>query len=177
MTTLALAALIAMGSPAPATHDPVPAQTVIDTAVRRAKETDRNVYVIFHASWCGWCKRHDAFIKMPEHQYFYNKNFVVAHLTVMETEEEKAHENPGGIDLMKKWGGESAGLPFMAILNDKGELIVNSMRPEGEKKMNVGHPVQPEEAAWYSKMLEKSAKHAQPGDIKKIGDYLVKQKF
>ncbi len=175
MMTLALAALMAVQSPV---QDPAPpAKQLIDSAVKEAKEKDKNVYVVFHASWCGWCKRHDAFMALPEYKPFYDKNFVVRHLTVLETEAHKADENPGGMDYMKKWGGESAGLPFMAVLNEKGEMIVNSMRPEGEKKMNIGHPVQPEEAAWYSKMLEKSAKHVQPGEIKKIEDYLVKQKF
>ena len=174
MTTLVLAAVLAVGAPVAETPA---AQVVVDAAVKQAKETKRNVYVVFHASWCGWCKRHDAFMALPEFKPFYDKNFVVTHLTVMETPEKKAAENAGGEGLMKKWGGENAGLPFMAVLNEKGELVVNSMRPEGEKKSNIGHPAAPEEVGWYKTMLEKGAKYSTAEERNKIGSYLQAQKF
>jgi len=39
------------------TTKPESADKIIKTVVAEAKTTNKNVFVIFHASWCGWCKR------------------------------------------------------------------------------------------------------------------------
>jgi thioredoxin-related protein len=39
------------------TTKPESADKIIKTVVAEAKTTNKNVFVIFHASWCEWCKR------------------------------------------------------------------------------------------------------------------------
>jgi thiol:disulfide interchange protein len=36
---------------------PLAAQTVMNSAMKKAQKEKKAVMVIFHASWCGWCKR------------------------------------------------------------------------------------------------------------------------
>jgi hypothetical protein len=83
---------------------------------------------------------------------------VTVHFTVQESQGKKALETPGGDEMMTALGGPS-GLPFHAFLDEKGALIVNSMRPGegGKKPENIGHPDKPEEVDWFMTMLAKAA--------------------
>jgi len=98
---------------------------------------------------------------------------VLAKLVVNENEQNKQLENPGGVAVLRKFGGEGQGLPFFAFLDAKGELIVNSRR---DGTGNIGHPFQPEEVAWFMKMLQKAAPEIKPADAKIIEDWLKNQK-
>ncbi len=79
--------------------------------------------------------------------------FVLTRLDVQESAAKKELENPGGEEFMKKLAGASPGLPFFAFLDDHGKSIVTSIRPGSG---NIGHPVQPQEIAWFMSMLEKA---------------------
>lgn len=83
-------------------------------------------------------------------------NFVVVTLVVMESKEKKDLENAGGLDLMKQWDGEGAGLPFMVVLNASGKKLADSTEKsaDGKKIGNIGYPARPNEIAWFMKMLD-----------------------
>jgi hypothetical protein len=101
---------------------------------------------------------------------------VPVHITVQESEKNKALETPGGEDLMKDLGGPS-GLPFHAFLDEKGKLIVNSMRPvEGKKAENIGHPDKPEEVDWFMTMLGKAAPKMTKDEAGTLEKWLRNQK-
>ena len=136
-----------------------PAKEVLEAAQKQAAAEKKNVFVIFHASWCGWCKKMDAFMAMPQWKQIFDDNFVTVHLTVLESAAHKADENPGGEAVMEALGGKGAGLPFSAILDPKGKMLVNSNRPtpENPKGSNIGHPFAPEEVDHFMTMLKKAA--------------------
>ena len=98
---------------------------------------------------------------------------MITKLVVNENDKNKHLENPGGAALLRKAGGEGQGLPFFAFLDGKGELIVNSRRNGSD---NIGHPFQPEEVAWFMKMLQKAAPKMSAGEAKTIEDWLKTQK-
>jgi len=92
---------------------------------------------------------------------------------VSERPEKKQLENAGGMGVLRKAGGDNAGLPFLAFLNAKGELIINSKRDGHD---NIGYPYQPEEVAWFMTMLGKAATDMTESERQVIENYLRKQK-
>ncbi|MCH8275184.1 MAG: hypothetical protein IH851_10375 [Armatimonadetes bacterium] len=110
---------------------------------------------------------------------FFGDNYVVVHLTVSESPDKKHLENAGGQQVMKDLGGERAGLPYFAVLNREGKVLIGSKRPvEGrEDGRNVGHPVQPEEIAHFMRMMRKTAKYATEAQLKALEDHLKNQKI
>lgn len=81
--------------------------------------------------------------------------------------------HPGGDKVMETVGGKSAGLPFIAFLDAKGELVVNGNRPG---KGNIGHPFAPEEVDWFMQMLAKAAPAMTAAEKKTIENWLQSQK-
>ncbi len=55
---LALATLVLMMAPSGFAQPKVkPANLLLKEAEALAGKTNRNVFIIFHASWCGWCHK------------------------------------------------------------------------------------------------------------------------
>jgi thioredoxin-related protein len=153
------------------TTKPEPADKIIKSAIAEAKTTDKNVLVIFHASWCGWCKRLEKAITSDELKKIFEDNFIITHIDVMEHDEKIAElENPGGKELMNKFGGEKSGLPFYVFLNSKGNKIADSnVMP---KNSNIGYPGSSEEIDAFIKIVKKSAKNMGKKEISTTTEYL-----
>lgn len=131
------------------------ADVVVNKAITEAKAGKKNVLLIFHASWCKWCKMMEKNMDFPETKPIFDKRFVTAYIDVQERGDKKSLENPGGQELMNKYNGENAGLPFWLILNPKGEVLADSFDAKGE---NLGSPATPEEVATFIAKIEKSSK-------------------
>ncbi|PWN68056.1 thioredoxin family protein [Chryseobacterium oncorhynchi] len=131
------------------------ADVVLNKALTEAKAGKKNVLLMFHASWCKWCKMMEKNMNLPETKPLFDKKFVTAYVDVQERGEKKTLENPGGQELMNKYKGENAGLPFWLILNPKGEVLADSFNAKGE---NLGSPSTPEEVATFIAKLEKTSK-------------------
>jgi hypothetical protein len=99
------------------------------------------------------------------------KHFVFAEMHIEEDRGKNPQlETPGGADLAVKLGaGKETGVPYIVFLNEKGEPVVNSIRPGAD---NVGYPVLPEEIAWFMTMLNKAVPAFSKGDAGLIEQWL-----
>jgi len=104
---------------------------------------------------------------------------VIVHFTVLETPEKKSLENAGGLEMLAKWNGDKAGLPFLAILDPSGKLLINSNRlQEGkDQRSNTGHPAAKEEVDHFMVMLKKTAPRMTAEDLKSVEEFLRSQKI
>jgi thiol-disulfide isomerase/thioredoxin len=135
----------------------------------KAATEQKTIFVHFGASWCGWCRKLDAFLEKPEVKPVFEKYFVPVKLVVQEDDKHKSLETPGADAWLQKLGGP-AGLPYTAFLDAKGALIVNSKRPStvNQDGENIGYPGSPEEVEWFVKMMRKAAPKMSETDLKTI---------
>lgn len=131
------------------------ADLVLKKAFTEARSKNKNVLVMFHASWCKWCHIMEKNMNLPETKPVFDKKFVTAYVDVQEIGDKKKLENPGGEELMNKYKGKDAGLPFWLILNPEGEVLADSFN---DKKENLGCPSTAEEVDAFAAKLKKSSK-------------------
>jgi thioredoxin-related protein len=130
------------------------AESILAAAYKKATTEKKNVFIIFHASWCGWCKKLDASMNDSLTKNYFEENYIVIHLTVLESPQNKKLENEGALELLTKYKGEEAGLPFFVITDKKRKLIGYSNAPEG----NTGCPSKKTEVDYFIGLLKKSSK-------------------
>ncbi|MES2487946.1 MAG: thioredoxin family protein [Bacteroidota bacterium] len=131
------------------------ATTIMDKAYAQAKKEKKNVFVIFHASWCGWCKKMEKNMESDACKKMFDDNYVIVHLTVEESPKNVALNTPGADELKAKYKGAQQGLPFWVILDKKGTLLDDSFNDKDE---NLGCPAEPAEVTAFTAKLKKTGK-------------------
>lgn len=142
---------------------PEPASAILDKAFSQAAKENKNVLVIFHASWCIWCKRFEASVNDPSCKDYFDRNYVIRELTVLENGDNKKLENPGAIDIYNSNAGSRSGIPYFIIYDSKGRILADSkIKPAGAgpdaRPMNMGCPSQDDEVAAFTEILKKTSK-------------------
>ncbi|HRP56529.1 thioredoxin family protein [Agriterribacter sp.] len=148
---------------------PPSATEVLNEASAQAAKENKNVFVIFHASWCGWCHKMDSSMSDPACKAFFDASYIITHLVVKELKGKEQLENPGALALMKKYKGDQSGIPFWLVFNSKGILLADSkMRPEGAGTdatgNNSGCPATEKEVAYFIEVLKKTSS-LNPGQL------------
>ena len=99
------------------------AEEILQPVLAKAGKENKNVLLIFHASWCTWCRKMDTSLHDASIKNAIDKNYEIVHLTVYESPDKKVLENPGALDFLKKNDGEDKGIPYWYVLNKNGEEI------------------------------------------------------
>ncbi len=129
-------------------------ESILSAAYKQAAKENKNVFVIFHASWCGWCKKMDASMNDATTKKYFNDNFITIHLTVQESPANKNLENPGAAEFLKMLKAETAGLPFFVNLSKDGKVLADSFVSGG----NIGCPASESEVTAFINLLKKTSK-------------------
>jgi thiol-disulfide isomerase/thioredoxin len=142
--------------------------------MQTAKAEQKNILIHFGASWCSWCKRLDAMLDSAEVGKSFHDNYVITRLTIQESEDKVALENPGAQEMVDDAGGKDQGVPVYIFFDSAGKRLGTSMAmPDGG---NIGHPATPEEIKAFDGLLEKTAPRMTAEQRKEISNYLEKQK-
>ncbi len=137
------------------------ANDIFKEAYQQAAKENKNVFVMFHASWCGWCHKMDNSMNDPSCKKFFDDSYVIRHLVVDEAKDKKNLENPGANELRTKYNGDGQGIPFWLLFDKNGKLLSDSkMRKDGdgpEKGDNTGCPASEKEVAFFIEVLKKTS--------------------
>ena len=154
-----LAAGLTVGQQESAKPVAMPAAKVLAKAQAEAEQSKKNVLVLFHASWCGWCHKMDEVMADPTVKPFFEKSFVKTYLTVLESPDKKNMENEGGEALLEKWNGKDQGIPYFVVMSPKGEILADSrFKGKDGNLANMGCPAEPEEIDAFIALMKKTTK-------------------
>jgi len=147
----------------PAQSPPSAAQ-VMKAAQEQAKRQKKNVFIIFHASWCGWCHKMDSSMNDKCCKKFFDDNYVIRHLVVQESKNKKNLETPGAMAMLTRYNGAEQGIPFWLVFDKDGNLLadsrlrtVDASAPEAHKGKNCGCPAAKEEVAYFIDVLKRTS--------------------
>lgn len=139
---------------------PASADEVMKEAFASAKKENKKVLVMFHASWCGWCHKMDTSLNDPSIKKFFDENFVIRHLVVLESKGKQNLENPGALEMIAKHEGKDQGIPFWLIFDKDEKFLFDSRMTETvngvEKLQNVGCPASKQEVEYFISVLKKT---------------------
>lgn len=156
--TLAITVLFSVA--AKSQDSPPSADEILKEAYQVAVKENKKVFIMFHASWCGWCHKMDYSMNDEACKKFFDDNFVIRHLVVYESIDKKNLENPGAEELNKKYHGEGEGIPFWLVFDKEGKLLADSkLRENGEGPeagYNTGCPATEKEVDYFISVLQKT---------------------
>jgi thiol-disulfide isomerase/thioredoxin len=157
------------------------AEDTLKAAKLKAAEQNKSIFLIFGASWCEACHELDSFLALPDIAPVFDKYFVIARVTFGEAAAGHPEwDDPGSDSLLEKYGGVYPGgsvdLPFVALLDAKGKLIVNSTQPSktNSATTGIGFPTEPADIQWFLSMLQKAAPAMTETEAHKIQEGLQK---
>jgi thiol-disulfide isomerase/thioredoxin len=137
------------------------AKDIMNEAYVSAKKENKNIILVFHASWCGWCHKMDRSMNDPIVKKYFDDNYITVHMVVDESDDMKAQETPGANEFRTKYHGEGIGIPFWLVFDAKGNMLADSkMRKEGEgpeKGENTGCPASEKEVDYFVGILKRTS--------------------
>ena len=139
---------------------PSSAEEIMKDAFTSAKKQNKKVLVMFHASWCVWCHKMDTSLNDASVKKFFDENFVIRHLVVLESKGKENLENPGALEMLTKYEGKDQGIPFWLIF-DKDEIFLADSRMKetvnGVVKLeNTGCPATEKEVDHFIGILKRT---------------------
>lgn len=135
------------------------AESLLKKAYKQAAAAKKNIFVIFHASWCGPCKTMQASMNDKKIKAFFDSSYIIVDLVAFEFDE--SENNPGAGELLQKHNDNSASIPFWMIQDAMGRVLGNSMTvpaysTDGTKE-NMGCPTTEKEIDYFISLLKRTS--------------------
>lgn len=150
---------------------PLSAEEIMKDAFASAKNQNKKVLVMFHASWCGWCHKMDTSLNDVSVKKFFDDNFVIRHLVVFESKGKSNLENPGALEMITKYEGKDQGIPFWLIFDKDENFLADSRMKQTvngvEKLQNTGCPASKAEVDYFIEVLKKTT-YLKEDELEKI---------
>lgn len=136
------------------------AAEILKEACVKAGKENKKVFVMFTASWCGWCHRMENSMNDEDCKKYFDENFVILHMVVDESADKKNLETPSASEMRNQYGGDGQGIPFWLVFDKDGNLVGDSMKSEEgtSTKSNVGCPAEEDEINYFLDILKKTTK-------------------
>jgi thiol-disulfide isomerase/thioredoxin len=130
---------------------PRDAEKVLADGLSQAKRESKRVFLHVGAPWCGWCHVLDRFL--DENSSLFAADFINLKIDA----DRMQHAN----NVIKRYrvSQNGGGIPWMAILDADGKLLVTSDAP---KSGNIGFPGEPEGIRHFMGMLQKTIQRTTP---------------
>lgn len=124
------------------------AKEYLDGTKERAAAQGKTLFLHFGADWCGNCRQLEKWLKDPDVEPLFRRDFVELKIDTEKTR--------GGRKLLDRTRtGERGGIPWFALYGTDGKMLIDSNRTDGK---NVGYPKKGESKAHFQVMLEKGRK-------------------
>lgn len=154
--------LLGMGLITKGQQTPLPANVILQDAYLQAAKEKKNVLVIFHASWCGWCHKMDASLNDVTIKKFFDDHYLIRHLVVFESKGKEQLENPGALELLKKYHAADMGIPFWLIFDANGQLLGDARMRIADAGLeasggNIGCPATKKEVENFIKIIQRTS--------------------
>jgi thiol:disulfide interchange protein len=127
----ALAVLLAMGAGQARSAnreiypDPAQAKTDLAAALKSAPSTHKRILLVFGANWCPDCQALDLYFHDAANQPLLEANFILVHVNL--------GREDANLDLVEKYEIPlRKGIPALAVLSDRGELLYSQKGGEFE---------------------------------------------
>lgn len=134
-----------------------PAKELFQATLAKAKTENKNVFIIFSATWCGPCKLLKNVIHDEYNIQYFEEHYIILELYDHEIGDNKLLENYGTDSILAEYKGDTTAVPYWLILNSSGKKLY------GELGMS-NYPV---DVKRFIKVLKETSK-LKDGELKMI---------
>ena len=150
---------------------------ILTNAEAIAFSQNKNILLMFTASWCGPCHRFESFLDDPAMRPIFDRYFVRLVVDYGERPNDTRHQDtPGADELIDSLHDRETGVPLIVMLSSSGKPIVDSVRPVYGRRnnhANIGYPESPIGIGWFLEMLKRAAPSLTSNESETIRDWLL----
>ena len=129
---------------------PMPIDAILKQAYKKASKENKQVMLIFKASWNPYCSLEDSILNDPDCHKLITSQYIISVVTIDENVEHKNLENPGANEYRDNYEEKDKSdrlIPFVAILDKNGKTLAHF----------AGYPTDEESITKFGALLKKTS--------------------